>query len=365
MPSCKSLFLLLSLLGFYTLWVRMYTNGTIDALDVATKTGTFPNDHPLLNVFTGLAPIDNAIATLVGFFDGMTNGSDAAARLLFMDVVVTLHVAIGWLAIEQLRVPSRKYFSFLLPALWALAWNGFGAAFILPLYAYFNTPSTTGNPTAKTAKIPLHQARALLPTLIISSFLPAIVMFLSPILTTTITQHQTLIALFQFTPVATVTMQWLLASAIAKSSSGEAEEDLQKAERSNPRLQGSLLLSLIFSASIHLYCILTSILKFSFAGVYIPSPSSVHPNTDNAIAQGAKLFMQCDNIIICLTCTLWVSLMLQPHVELRGLWQQVGYAVALGLTTVVLGPGAVVTLGFWWMERKTSEVSGGDGAIKI
>ena len=112
MPSltpANVLFPLLSLLGFYNLWIRMLLNGTIDALDHATKTGAFPDGHPLLNTFFGIPPVDNAIATLVGFFDGMTNGSDPGSRLLYIEAVSTLQVAILWLMTEALRTDGRKF----------------------------------------------------------------------------------------------------------------------------------------------------------------------------------------------------------------------------------------------------------------
>lgn len=111
-PSLPNIvFPLLSLTGFLNLWLRMYLNGTIDALDQATKSGSFPDGHPLLNQFIGIPPIDNAIATLVGFFDAMTDGSDPGARLLFIDVVSTLQAAILWLMIEALGKESRKSLS--------------------------------------------------------------------------------------------------------------------------------------------------------------------------------------------------------------------------------------------------------------
>lgn len=85
-----NLFLLLSLAGFYLLWVSMYLNGTIDAFDLATKAGVLPNGRTLLNSFTGWPRLDLNIATLVCFFDGMINGSDPGTKILYMHVVSTL-----------------------------------------------------------------------------------------------------------------------------------------------------------------------------------------------------------------------------------------------------------------------------------
>ena len=107
-------FLLLSLTGFCLLWVNMYLNNTIDALDLTTKTGMFPNGRTLLNSFTGWTRLDLNMATLVCFFDGMTDGSDPGTRLLSMDVVGTLHAAILWFMLQTLRAPNPKSISLLL-----------------------------------------------------------------------------------------------------------------------------------------------------------------------------------------------------------------------------------------------------------
>ncbi|KAL9626491.1 MAG: hypothetical protein Q9204_007259, partial [Flavoplaca sp. TL-2023a] len=51
MPSLNP-FLLLSILGFYLLWVNMYFNSTVSALGNTSAAGTFPDGRALLNSFT-------------------------------------------------------------------------------------------------------------------------------------------------------------------------------------------------------------------------------------------------------------------------------------------------------------------------
>lgn len=92
----------------------MYLNNTIDALDLTTKTGMFPNGRTLLNSFTGWTRLDLNMATLVCFFDGMTDGSDPGTKLLYMDVVGTLHTAILWFMLQILRAPKPQSISLLL-----------------------------------------------------------------------------------------------------------------------------------------------------------------------------------------------------------------------------------------------------------
>ena len=54
------------------------------------------------------------MATLVCFFDGMTDGSDPGTRIFYMDVVGTLHTAILWFMLQTLRTPNPKSISLLL-----------------------------------------------------------------------------------------------------------------------------------------------------------------------------------------------------------------------------------------------------------
>ncbi|KAL9047183.1 MAG: hypothetical protein Q9214_000184, partial [Letrouitia sp. 1 TL-2023] len=340
-----------SLTGFLNLWLRMYLNGTIDALDQATKAGSFPDGHPLLNRFIGIPPIDNAIATLVGFFDGMTNGSDLGARLLFIDVVSTLQAAILWLMIETLSKERRKSISLWVPALWALLWNGFGAAFILPIYCCLQLRSAA---TKTTSGVPSHHAKALLPAVTLASIMPAIVMFLSPALTSTPKQHQTLIALYQATPVFTIALQLAISSLWSYST-----ETSKPTSGSKTHVKVALAAAALFSCATHLYAVSASVFAGDpmarFARVYVPNPASVQRGADDTVAKGAMLFMQYDNLIIMTTCTTWIYLLLQPYLYFEGGVRKFAALAGLALGTVILGPGAVVSIGLWWREDSLDE----------
>lgn len=132
--------------------------------------------------------------------------------------------------------------------------------------------------------------------MILIPYLTATIMFLSPVLTTSIYQDQTLIAWFQLAPLFTVIVQITLAFLIsiflppqsdnqhpASSSSAVGTEKQQ----SRTLTKTSLLLSIFFSASIHIYCLLTTLLSSPssspsttyFSSIYIPSLTSVHPNS--------------------------------------------------------------------------------------
>ena len=86
----------------------MYFNSTISALGHTSTSGTFPDGRALLIYFTGWAPLDQNIATIVAFFDEMTDGSDPGGKILYMDVISTLQTAVLWFMLEVLRGSGMK-----------------------------------------------------------------------------------------------------------------------------------------------------------------------------------------------------------------------------------------------------------------
>ena len=99
----RALFIVLSVVGFGLLWVSMLVNGTLDAINAVKETGVFPNGRPLRSTYTGIPLLDSQIATLVVFFDGVTNGLDPGPRLLMVDLSVMLQTAAVWVLVESRR----------------------------------------------------------------------------------------------------------------------------------------------------------------------------------------------------------------------------------------------------------------------
>ena len=205
----------------------------------------------------------------------------------------------------------------------------------------------------------------------ITSYLTAAIMFLSPVLTTSTLQHQTLLAWFQLAPLFTAILQTALAASISIFFPPHQTVN-HETHQSRTLTRTSLLLSALFSASIHLYCLLTTLLSSptsssltTFPRVYIPAPTSVHPNAADIIAQGAALFMRYDNIVINVTCALLCYMVMSPHLDLGApQGSKMGLAVGIAMATFLLGPGAVGSLGFWWREEEGSDEEGLGGEEK-
>ncbi|CAL8579553.1 hypothetical protein XPA_005292 [Xanthoria parietina] len=264
--------------------------------------------------------------------------------------------------------PNPKSISLLLPAFWALLWNGLGAGWILPLGIYFHLQAPTSS-TTPTQTIPLPHAKALLPTMTITSYLTAAIMFLSPPPSSQPAPSNT-------KPSSPGSNSHPSSPQSSKPPSPpQSPSSLplphqtvnHETHQSRTLTRTSLLLSALFSASIHLYCLLTTTLLSSptsaplttFPRVYIPAPKSVQPNSADIIAQGAALFMRYDNIIINATCALLCYMVMSPHLD-SGAQQgsKMGLAVGIAVATFLLGPGAVGSLGFWWREGKGSYEEG-------
>jgi hypothetical protein len=102
-PNLSPIFISLSVLAFFLLWVVMGLNGTLEALFETRASGVFPDGRPLKLSYSGIGPIDDLLLILVIFFDGLTNLVDVAPYLMLLDLVSTLHVIIMMTLVENRR----------------------------------------------------------------------------------------------------------------------------------------------------------------------------------------------------------------------------------------------------------------------
>lgn len=255
------------------------------------------------------------------------------------------------------RIPPTTY-SYSRPALWTLLWNGFGAGFILPLY-YFTQSAHTPE---KLGTLPINHAKSLFPTTIITLILPAIFTLLPPLVNRSPSTQQTISALFQISPLAAVLLQHSLARLLRtavfpkeKEKEGEKGEEKQKQNQADkPYICRTYLTSALFTSLSHVYVLTTALTttqpQASFTRIYLPRSARVAPAAKDTIFQGALLFLQYDWVLINVSSGLWLYTILRPHLFLTsGLRRAVAFLGTLA-GFVLLGPGAVVSLGLWWRE---------------
>jgi hypothetical protein len=93
----------LAVLGGFLLWGVMLFNGTLDALQLVQKTGTFPDGRALRIRYTGLDAIDSELRVLVAFYDVVTNKSAGASKWLLFDAAIVVRSINAWVLVESRR----------------------------------------------------------------------------------------------------------------------------------------------------------------------------------------------------------------------------------------------------------------------
>lgn len=98
----------LAAIAFYYLWILMLLNGTVDAMGKAVEQQRFPDGAALRTEYTGFAPIDHGLSTLVAFTYYPTNGNDLETRLLYVYILSTLQTGHLWCLVEGLRTGRKS-----------------------------------------------------------------------------------------------------------------------------------------------------------------------------------------------------------------------------------------------------------------
>ena len=93
----------MSIAGFYLLWVLMWQNGTIDAMDEAVRNHRFADGTTLKTEYTGVAVIDHALSTLVAFTHHVSTSDNKAAWMLYIDITASIQAAHLWCLVDSSR----------------------------------------------------------------------------------------------------------------------------------------------------------------------------------------------------------------------------------------------------------------------
>jgi hypothetical protein len=228
--------------------------------------------------------------------------------------------------------------------MWPLLWNMFGAAFVLSLYFYCHMKIT--NTSAADPTLPRTRARALTPTMALAAFPPAMVMLLAYSFTST-PGRQSIIAVFQFSPLIVAATVYILCAIPESSSTKPINGDTN-----------SVVYSYVFSgflaAAAHVYTLCVTLFSndasVAFGRVFIPHPSQVVSGSVTNVHDGALLFLQYDWIVINLSCALWAYLIMNPTQHSSNSRGNVTQAIVIILLTLIVGPGATVCGALWLSE---------------
>lgn len=229
------------------------------------------------------------------------------------------------------------------PAVWGLLWNGLGAAVILPIYAYFQLRNEP-----QQQNILPNDAKALIPALVVASYLPSILAVAPPLVAREPYDHQTTIGYFQLTPLALAALHYVLSRLLKQSKSAKPSSDL-------PWIRGALAFAGVVSSIAHIYALAGALLSSGVRrSVYFGvSNAQASAATVDKIALGAAFFLQWDCAIINVSTLIWGALLIRERASVN----MVGLTMGLLVTTALLGPGGMMSLVFYWRE---SRIRGGE-----
>ncbi|EED19831.1 conserved hypothetical protein [Talaromyces stipitatus ATCC 10500] len=336
-------FLTLSVTACILLWGVSLLNGTVSALITASWNGNFDDGTPFNTKYTGIFLIDFPISLLVAFFFYGTNGSHPGYQLFLIDAYATLQSAFVWLYAESFRL-NDKPFAVSNPIIWSLMWQAFGAAIALPLYfrLHLKWIDETRN---RLSPMDTASARALPASFILGALLPAVIGMLPTWYPRADVLHQNILASWQPDPIWVSTIQALLVFVL----SSKTRNDLKAVWWT----QLSYLLATVSSASGHIYAISSLLAStdpaITFVKVYVPFLFTGPEGATQKLASGPWLFLQYDLIIISISCMSWAYL-LTVRVLPENHWVHRLLPIIFLSSSVVLGPGATVSLALFWRE---------------
>lgn len=163
--------------------------------------------------------------------------------------------------------------------------------------------------------------------------------------------HQNVLAMWQADPLYVSMIQQLFAVMMHKYATINART-------SYVWTQGSLLLAAASSTIGHLYAkfyILKSAHRTDrFVRMYVPWSWNGSMTTPDILVHGPWLFLQFDLIIINLSSLSWAYLLCKLHCSVVSTQLVLFFSILLG--TLVVGPGATVSLALCWREAQLNEL---------
>ncbi|KAI0835102.1 hypothetical protein F5Y06DRAFT_277380 [Hypoxylon sp. FL0890] len=343
----------LSFLGFMGQWIVMIINGALVAMLLAAWKGTVPNGTPVKPAWTRIWPIDFALGVLAVFFGGLLDADAAdlfshAPFLLLVDLILALAVC-GMMALVEDR-RNRRTGSLRYPALWAIMWNYFGAASVVPaltrLYVQ-NRPATSPG-------LPRDQAQAL-PFTALWSVLLSLPLLAPAVLGAEPFRIQDGVVAWFFAPLAIGPFQDLVSALISRCSS------FYKGFASPVTVAYSIVG--VVSAVIHLGVLMRIFQNpdLSWSSIYWPNPSAVQQGP-TLINEAALLFIQFGYLALSLSVLALGFYTLGSAAKSSAEKSRAsGSILTFVIIEAVAGPGAALA---WLLSRREGEISAANSQSK-
>lgn len=233
---------------------------------------------------------------------------------------------------------------------WGVLNQAWGAAFVYPLWCFFNAQYLLDGSCDNTiGPVEGEESQALLASTVLSCAAPMIILYPAYFRCSSRTR-QGLVALYRVVPVVLGFLQPLIRN-IIKSFRREAISP----ERAKQYVRVSLALSGAYSAACHLYALTASLLssRTSFSGVFLPSRTIVEKSSASIIADGAHKFLQYDWIVVSAALIPFAFLTMQSEGKVERSKARNGWIsqhtwwirtrlACFSMAGLVLSPGAVL-----------------------
>lgn len=333
-------FVAIALAGLVLLWGTMFFNGTLDALSHATADKILPSGRKLMSCFTGIPFLDNGIATLIAFFDGISNGSSLSSSLLLWDLLCVVHCLTIWIMVDGFNLREEDPF-IRAPTLWVIAGNTIGWAIVLPIYCLVRMSA----PYPQSGGLSIGDGYGLIFSAS-AAFIPTLLMTAPPFISWSRVAQQSMILSFLASP--------LLFNGLQRAA-GAFINQFQYRRETSAGSKNSVLAVYAGAATVaslgHAYVFVRALFSGGLAQVFIPNPSKLDSFPADRLTAGAHLFSQYDYLLVAATCFLYVYLELAPHLDSdlasSGIYAKSTLLIAAASSTVLLGPGATLMLGLW------------------
>jgi hypothetical protein len=220
----------------------------------------------------------------------------------------------------------------------------FGTAAVLPVYLYLHTKHVKFEKLSPTISTPRPQLLTI--ATILMAAIPPFIMFSAYNFESDFNKHA-VIAVYVLSPLVLGLVTIIISATDSKYSESH--------RTSSERILYSLLLGALVSGCVHIYTMASTCLtqdeSFKFGRVFIPSLSSVAPGSIDNIHTGALLFLQYDWIVVCVTCAVWVYLLLDSRQVVIGVQGFTTRVLLILVSTLLIGPGATVSGALYLREQ--------------
>ncbi|KAH8885825.1 hypothetical protein GQ53DRAFT_845234 [Thozetella sp. PMI_491] len=343
-------FLLASAAGLWKMRIEpALENIPVGFEDVVIKEGRLPNGQPLTSVYTSVAPVDALLQTLVAAF---LSGRDEPEVLL--QQIYFLGEFLGILTVWNVEAYRERnawrIISF--TGVFALFYQTIGGAAILPLYyVAWVSLSSKDSYLASGRQVPAFEATALLPALTLGYIVPTALAYYPWDALVTLEKAT---ALWQPAPFVPNIIIWA-ASLVRRPSAGAPSPK----DWDVPQLKRIYLFATFICAALHLaigVAIMTSAdPRVSLSSVLLPNWQTYKSD----MAHGLHWIFAWDFWFCFLSSLLWLLISVIDVLRVGGELTAIRTAKAalvIGLLSVITGPGAAISIVWFWREGKLVEL---------